>query len=185
MNLLTRTIFILSISVAQLVTGQEPTADQAFERLGEQYIDQFAAFSPVRATTLGDHRFDDQLDQISEQARAKRVEWLRGFVERLDGIDANKLSRRNQVDYALLQHELEFPIHGGSYLMATGLADFRGFKSNARIASGVIYVSEESSGRVVAYAIPWNTQFATNASSNQDLEFIVLDQAATRFTQLR
>lgn len=79
----------------------------------------------------------------------------------------------------------EFPEHAGSYLMATGLADFRGFNNNTRIASGVIYVSEESSGRVVAYALPWNTQFATSNAGNQDLQFITLDQAATRFTQLR
>ena len=97
------------------------------------------------------------------------------------------LNRINGQFFIRYRHNvtIEFPKHGGSYLMATGLADFRGFKSNARIASGVIYVSEESSGRVVAYAIPWNTQFATNTSSNQDLKFIVLDQAATRFTQLR
>lgn len=79
----------------------------------------------------------------------------------------------------------EFPEHAGSYLMATGLADFRGFKSNARVASGVIYVSEESSGRVVAYALPWNTQFAASGTGNQELKFITLDKAATRFTQLR
>ena len=79
----------------------------------------------------------------------------------------------------------EFPNHNGAYLMATGLADFRGFTSNARVASGVIYVSEENSGRVVAYAVPWNTQFAASGAPNQELSFITLDQAATRFTQLR
>ncbi len=79
----------------------------------------------------------------------------------------------------------DFPQHRGSYLMAAGLADFRGFTSNERIANGVIYVSEETSGKVCAYAIPWNTQFAASGAPNRDLEFIPLDKAQTRFTQLR
>ena len=97
------------------------------------------------------------------------------------------LNRINGQFFIRYRHNVtqEFPEHAGSYLMATGLADFRGFKSNARIASGVIYVSEESSSRVVAYALPWNTQFAASGANNQELQFIPLDQAATRFTQLR
>ncbi len=79
----------------------------------------------------------------------------------------------------------DFPQHRGAYLMATGLADFRGFNSNDRLANGVIYVSEESSGRVCAYAIPWNPQFAVSSAANQDLLFIPLDHAQTRFTELR
>ena len=79
----------------------------------------------------------------------------------------------------------DFPQHNGAYLMAAGLADFRGFQSNDRVGNGVIYVSEETSGRVCAYAIPWNPQFANSDAANQDLTFIPLDHALTRFTQLR
>ncbi len=79
----------------------------------------------------------------------------------------------------------DFPQHQGAYLMAAGLADFRGFNSNDRIANGVIYVSEEASGRVCAYAIPWNPQFATSGAANQNLAFIPLDHAQTRFVELR
>lgn len=70
-------------------------------------------------------------------------------------------------------------------LPSAGLADFRGFKSNDRIASGVIYVSEETSGRVCASAMRWNPQFATSNAGNQELTFIPLDHAETRFTELR
>ena len=79
----------------------------------------------------------------------------------------------------------DFPQHHGAYLMAVGLADFRGFKSNDRIANGVIYVSEETSGRVCAYAVPWNPQFATSGVARQDLKFVPLDHAQTRFMGLR
>ncbi|MFK8111903.1 MAG: hypothetical protein AB8B91_06860 [Rubripirellula sp.] len=79
----------------------------------------------------------------------------------------------------------DFPEHNGAYIMAAGLADLRGFNSNNRVGIGVLYVSEENSGRVCAYAIPWNPQFATNAAANQDLRFIPLDHAKTRFLELR
>ncbi len=76
------------------------------------------------------------------------------------------------------------PTHGG-YLMATGLVDFRSFQGNDRLASGVVYVSEESSGQVVAYGLPWNTQLRASNAQPQRFEFISLDKAQTRFTQLR
>ncbi|TWU55895.1 hypothetical protein [Rubripirellula reticaptiva] len=97
------------------------------------------------------------------------------------------LNRTNGQFFIRYRYNLtqDFPQHQGAYLMAAGLADFRGFKSNDRMASGVIYVSEETSGRVCAYAIPWNPQFATSGAPNQNLTFIPLDHAQTRFIELR
>lgn len=80
---------------------------------------------------------------------------------------------------------VDFPMTKGKYLMAAGLADFRNFNSNNRIANGVIYVAEESSGQVAAYGIPWNTQMRTNIVPPQKLAFVPLDRAQTRFTDLR
>ena len=51
----------------------------------------------------------------------------------------------------------DFPLRQGKqprFLMVSGLADFRQFTSNDRFADGVVYVSEENSGQVVAYGIP-------------------------------
>ncbi len=81
--------------------------------------------------------------------------------------------------------EKQFPNHQGNYLVAAGLADFRGFQRNDRIANGVIYISEDNSQRVVAFGLPWNPNFATSDAAPQDLEFVALDQAQTRFTPVR
>ena len=67
------------------------------------------------------------------------------------------------------------------FLMAAGTADFRQFTGNERIADGVIYVSEESSGRVVAYGMPWNSQFRASTATPQARTFLPLDVAKTRF----
>jgi hypothetical protein len=82
----------------------------------------------------------------------------------------------------------DFPLRAGRqprFLMVSGLADFRQFISNDRLADGVIYVSEENSGQVVAYGIPWNTQFRASTSGPQILQFVPLDFAITRFANLR
>jgi len=78
----------------------------------------------------------------------------------------------------------DFPIRQGKipgFIMVPGEADFRQFSSNERIADGVIYVAEEDSGQVVAYGIPWNTQFRVNTAGPQQRQFIPLDFAKTRF----
>jgi hypothetical protein len=82
----------------------------------------------------------------------------------------------------------DFPLRGGKlpgFLMVAGQADFRQFSGNERIGQGVVYVAEEGSGQVVAYGIPWNTQFRATTTPPQQRPFIRLDAAKTRFVQLR
>jgi uncharacterized protein (DUF885 family) len=98
---------LILIATAPAAWAIEPAMDSEFKRLGEQYVEQFAAFSPVRATGLGDHRFDGELDDISPTAREKRLQWIRELTRQLEDIDPQRLSRSNQVDRALLKHSLQ------------------------------------------------------------------------------
>ena len=76
----------------------------------------------------------------------------------------------------------DFPRAQGKFLMATGRADFRQITGNERFANGVVYISEEASGQVIAYGLPWNSQLrASNNSNPIQAKFIPLDYAATRF----
>ena len=77
-----------------------------FRNLARDYIDQMPALSPVGATQIGDHRFDGQMDDISEGARRRTQEFNRKILDRLKRIDRMGLSRDLQVDAALLGHEL-------------------------------------------------------------------------------
>jgi hypothetical protein len=81
----------------------------------------------------------------------------------------------------------DFPLRPGKkprFLMVAGLADFQQFTSNERVGDGVVYVAEEGSGQVVAYAMPWNRQFRTSTAGPQQLQFIPLDRAKTRFANI-
>jgi hypothetical protein len=47
-----------------------PAEDARLERLFKAYLDSEFKHRPLDATRLGDHRFDDLLDDVSPQARA-------------------------------------------------------------------------------------------------------------------
>jgi len=86
------------------------SADARFEALSQRYLAEFGRYSPVSATSLGDHRFDGDLDDMSADGRARRVAWVRGVLAELQAIDRNALSRANQVDAAMLENQLRYVI---------------------------------------------------------------------------
>ncbi len=83
-----------------------PAADQQFEQLSERYLDEFPALSPVSATRLGDHRFDGKLAEVGEQARRQEAAFYQRYLDELSRIQRDQLSRANQVDATLLEHQL-------------------------------------------------------------------------------
>jgi len=89
-----------------LCTAKAAEMDSQFEELATRYIEEFTALSPVRATELGDHRYDSKLDEISPSARDQQARFCRSWLEQLSGIDRVKLSRQLQIDHELLEHDL-------------------------------------------------------------------------------
>ena len=75
----------------------------------------------------------------------------------------------------------DFPRAQGKFLMATGRADFRQITGNERFANGVVYTSEEASGQVIAYGLPWNSQLRAGNNRPIQAKFMPPDYAATRF----
>jgi uncharacterized protein (DUF885 family) len=103
---------LLSLIILTQVTGPADlattvTADRQFEQLAASYVDEFPALSPVSATTLGDHRYDSHLDEVSAEARDERRSFYQRYLTLLREIDVDQLSAANTVDYALLKHDLE------------------------------------------------------------------------------
>ncbi len=84
----------------------ERSADVRFERLARHYIDEFPAMSPIGATTLGDHRFDSAIDDVSDATRQYERAFYRRMLDELQRIDRESLNRENRVDYQLLRQQL-------------------------------------------------------------------------------
>jgi uncharacterized protein (DUF885 family) len=85
-------------------------ADVAFDTLTRRYFDEVVALSPVSATGLGDHRFDDKLDDVSANGRDQTLHVERELLSTLNALDHAQLSRAHQVDAQLLARQLEYDI---------------------------------------------------------------------------
>ncbi|MBC7769156.1 MAG: DUF885 domain-containing protein [Phycisphaerales bacterium] len=85
-------------------------ADRAFEALGRRWLDRSMRFSPISATTIGDHRFDNRIDDVSAAGRNAGLRFIRDTLSDLERIDRTQLSRANQVDAAILENNLRAQI---------------------------------------------------------------------------
>ena len=100
-----------SASVADAAASTAPmTADAAFAALSKEWLDGMLALSPISATSIGDHRFDGEVDDHSPEGRARSLAFSRDLLTRLDAIDAATLSRQNQVDALILRNQLRSDI---------------------------------------------------------------------------
>ena len=77
--------------------------ERAFARVARAAIDDMLAADPVGATSLGDHRFDAQLPDLSDSAIEDVVKRLDDHITHLDAIDDVSLPRDAQVDLEILR----------------------------------------------------------------------------------
>jgi uncharacterized protein (DUF885 family) len=107
-----RTLSLLAAAVVMFVQASSPAGnaedeDRRLTAFFRSYLDQEFRLRPVEATRLGDHRFDNLLDDLSPRARAHWLEQTRKVLDELPGtIDYQKLSRPAQIDFEVLRHHL-------------------------------------------------------------------------------
>lgn len=104
-----RTAILVGIAIgaieARLVAAE---ADIKLAEFFRSYLEADCQLSPMRATRLGDHRFDRLLDDVSAAARKRRTELARHTLKEMPRkVDYAKLSRPCQVDYEIFRHDLE------------------------------------------------------------------------------
>jgi uncharacterized protein (DUF885 family) len=90
-------------------TSAEISADIAarFRALAADTVSDLLRLAPERATDLGDHRYDDRLDDLSESGLAERRRVLAGRRDLLDSLDADELDRADAVDADILRAGLD------------------------------------------------------------------------------
>ena len=129
MRLTYRCVFIgWGLAMASTVCGTEPPVreDAILESFFREYLEAAFRYEPMMATRLGDHRFDDQLDDLSAAHRsARRNHDVEALAELGRKIRHEKLSRDGQIDYEILSSHLKRSI----WLDAT----FHPFEDDPRI----------------------------------------------------
>jgi uncharacterized protein (DUF885 family) len=78
-------------------------ATQRFRRTAERVLDALLELSPQTATELGDHRFDDRLDDLGADGVAHRVDVLHQALAALDDLDDAGLDAQDRVDLEILR----------------------------------------------------------------------------------
>jgi hypothetical protein len=81
-------------------------ADAQFAVLAQECLDDLLQRSPDRATALGDHRFDDQLPDLSAAGRGDLADAMTRRLEQLDAVDDTVLSHGALLDFETLRAAL-------------------------------------------------------------------------------
>ncbi len=89
-------------------TARAAAPGDALTPIFEAYDEASLELSPLLATLRGDRRYDDQLgDGISEAWLARDEALVRDCLARLDAVDRDRLTAREQVSYDTFRHKLE------------------------------------------------------------------------------
>ena len=99
----------VALSLSILNTSAK-TQDDAFEKISQDYVEQYLRSNPEQATELGDHRFDGQLTDYSTEARAKDLATQKEFRDKLSAIDGSQLTGANNIDFRILTENIDYQI---------------------------------------------------------------------------
>jgi len=76
----------------------------ALEQLAADYWDAFLERNPTQGTVLGDHRYDDRLNDITPAGRASAERRLEELAERLANLDTLGLTDEEALSVSALRH---------------------------------------------------------------------------------
>ncbi|MBX3701545.1 MAG: DUF885 domain-containing protein [Dokdonella sp.] len=86
------------------------SADPQFVTLSSRWLDGMLQASPVSATAFGEHRYDSDIDDLGAAGREHALALAQQTLADLEHLDPARLSRENQVDYAILRNQLRADI---------------------------------------------------------------------------
>jgi uncharacterized protein (DUF885 family) len=90
-------------------------APAQLERLFAEHWEFTMRESPLFATAVGDHRFNDRLGEVSVTAQQRRAERQREFLQRLERIDRTALPREEQISYDIFRQQREDALRGHEF----------------------------------------------------------------------
>jgi len=112
-------VLLISTVAAQ---GDVP-ASEAFQSIIDDHWAWTLEEAPTFATSLGVRDYDDRLGYATLERADRNDDITRGFIERLQRIDADRLTPDDQINYDLLlldlNNDAEASKFGGKYLLMT------------------------------------------------------------------
>ena len=99
---------LLSLVAAALVLASPAAAAPAddLRQLLDEHYRWLLSENPIDATALGVRDHDDRIQDLSEEARNRRVAQVQAFLDRLERIPLDSLERSDRVNHAILRRTL-------------------------------------------------------------------------------
>ena len=71
--------------------------------------------NPLFATNVGEDRYNDRLPSVTAEDQARRAEFWRGMLDRLEGIDRSRLRDDDRINYDIFERQLRDEIADFEY----------------------------------------------------------------------
>lgn len=82
--------------------------DEKLTAFFKTYLEDLMKASPTEASRLGDHRYDDRMDDLSPEARKKGLDKQKALLTAMQKvIDYKALTRESQIDFEILRDYLK------------------------------------------------------------------------------
>ena len=101
-----RRLWTLSVCVVAMSSRAWGQADPALKAVADRYWDATMERYPTRATDIGDYRFNDRLDDLSEAAQNEWTGKLRGLLAELRAVPVDGLSITDRLTRDLLERSI-------------------------------------------------------------------------------
>ncbi len=106
---------IFSVSIVAQSAGSLESRRKAFrELLAEQWEYRLSA-SPLFASFLGDKRWNDKLDDYSQEAIDKNLQQTQKFLDRFEAIDSSGFSEQEALNKVLIVRDLRMQLEGAKF----------------------------------------------------------------------
>jgi len=116
-----RRLWTLSVCVTAISSRMFAQTDPALKAIADRYWDATMERSPTRATDIGDYRYNDRLEDLSEDARKQWTGKLQGLLTDVRAVPADPLSPADVLTRDLLERSIrnglyEYAALHGQYL---------------------------------------------------------------------
>ncbi len=102
--------FLIASFIILLSAGPVPAqaGDAMLAAFFRDHLDASLQLRPAAATSLGEHRYDDRLDDLTPAARARWITQIRATLAALpERVNRADLDRADRIDYDIFEHDLQ------------------------------------------------------------------------------
>src|ERR1051326_951875 len=98
---------LLFFAAAGLLSAAPKATQGDFDKLVDQYFDDFFRYNPTQGTAAGFHQYDPQLEDYSLATIAAEIRSLKGFLTKFEQFPANALTADTAADRDLVIHNIQ------------------------------------------------------------------------------